>query len=526
LPSPPMTRSSRNSGGIFDEDIPNLADLVRFLVRHWWVLASLTVAGGLVVFLAVAFILPERYEASATLVVVPPRFSSNLKPEALTVQGYQRLLESDAVIGETVRRLIEQGVLEEGKGLSLGEQLSSRIFVSRFSEATSLAPVIEAQGRSRDPDKAAVIANTWSAVFLDRLNDLMTGSLLPSLDFINERYAHQTEEVESLEQERVALADDFQRRYSELMSSWDGRLEALKARLQDESVAYRQETGRLVAEQQAETRTVMQDLAGEVGLILKPETELAGAESPRNAVQDTLLQVLSLRTHLAQTSPVLILEKSISDDALWMTLTSDGRGTVPAAVATLGLRTQEANPLHGELSLRISELESRLQTLADGADDWTGVEDRLSRLETMQRERSRGLSGLQVERAAGLDGIRRRAATAVEEMERQRKRELDDLERQRGTAIAKIDRKLSYSKSLFDELAQNHNQASLAREDEEFVDVRLASRAVPPRSPIRPRLILKSIIGVLVGAFLGLLLAVIREVEDWGGRGREVESDA
>jgi len=143
-----------------------------------------------------------------------------------------------------------------------------------------------------------------------------------------------------------------------------------------------------------------------------------------------------------------------------------------------------------------------------------------------QLERSSELSSLQVERMAGLDGLRRRAATAVDEMERQRQRELDDLERQRVTAIAQKDRKLSYSKSLFDELAKNYNQASLAREGEEFEDVRLASRAVPPRSPIRPRLVLKSAVGILVGAFLGLLLAVVREVEDWGSRREVAGSEA
>jgi len=522
-----MTHLSHVASGIFDEDIPSLADLVRFLIRHWWVLGSCALAGGLAVSLAVAFLLPEKYEASATLVVVPPRFSSSLKPEALTVQGYQRLLESDAVIGETVRRLIEQGVIEEGKGLSLGEQLSSRIFVSRLSEATSLAPVIEAQGKSRDPEEAAIIANTWSAVFLDRLNDLMTGSLLPSLDFINQHYEQQLAEVEGLEKERLALADDFAQRHLELMRKWDGRIEALKARLQDETVSFRRETESRVAEQQAETRRVMLDLAREEGLTPGAGTGPGAGEAARPAeLQELLLQILSLRTDLAQTSPVLVLEKSITDDALWMSLLSDGQRQVPSSAATLGLRSQEVNPLHGQLALRLSEVETRLQALAGGAGGRRALEGGLGQLEMKQLERSSELSSLQVERMAGLDGLRRRAATAVDEMERQRQRELDDLERQRVTAIAQKDRKLSYSKSLFDELAKNYNQASLAREGEEFEDVRLASRAVPPRSPIRPRLVLKSAVGILVGAFLGLLLAVVREVEDWGSRREVAGSEA
>lgn len=503
---------ANRGGGIFDEDVPSLADLVRFFARQWWVMAGCALAVGLAVFGFFAFVLPDHYEASATLVVVPPRFSSDLKPEALTVQGYQRLLESDAVIGETVRRLIEQGVLHEGQGLTLGEQLSSRIFVSRRSEATSLAPVIEAQGRSRDPDVAATIANTWSEVFLDRLGALISGSVLPSLEFINERYTVQLKEVEGLEQQHVAVADDFDSRYGELMRRWDGKIEDLKALWEGKAVAYRQETEAKTAAYQAQTRTVFQDLVRQQGT-----TELDQVEAPETTgVHEILQQVITLRTHLAQTSPVVVLEKSISDDALWLSLAANvDEGPLPSG-SDFGLRTQESNPLYSELSLRLSEAETRLDSRVGNSEVRLRIASLLSRLEALQRERSSGLSGLRLERAAGLAEIRRRAEMALDDAERQRTREANDLERRRAAALAELNRELEHAKSLFDELASNYNQATLARESQDLEDVRLGSPAVPPLSPVPPRLMLKSLVGFLTGAFLGLLLAVMREVEGWG----------
>ena len=48
----------------------------------------IALAAGLVTALVVLVFVPRSYEASATLVVVPPKFSSELRPATLTVQGY------------------------------------------------------------------------------------------------------------------------------------------------------------------------------------------------------------------------------------------------------------------------------------------------------------------------------------------------------------------------------------------------------------------------------------------------------
>ena len=89
----------------------SFADIVAFFQRHWRLIFGTAFAAGLLTALVVILFVPRKYEAAATLIIVPPKFASDLKPSTLTVQGYQQLLESDAVIAEARQRLIAGGVL-------------------------------------------------------------------------------------------------------------------------------------------------------------------------------------------------------------------------------------------------------------------------------------------------------------------------------------------------------------------------------------------------------------------------------
>ena len=99
-PSPPPPYRS-------DTDELSLVQLVRFFLRHWRLIAGMALAAGVTAAFYMAVSATHTYEASATLVIVSPSFSSGLKPPTLTVQGYQKLLESDAVLAEAKKRLLQ-----------------------------------------------------------------------------------------------------------------------------------------------------------------------------------------------------------------------------------------------------------------------------------------------------------------------------------------------------------------------------------------------------------------------------------
>ncbi len=60
---------------------------------------------AILAFVYFGFLIQPPFKATATLVIVPPSVSSELQPEELTLQGYQRLLESDAVRAQTRSRV-------------------------------------------------------------------------------------------------------------------------------------------------------------------------------------------------------------------------------------------------------------------------------------------------------------------------------------------------------------------------------------------------------------------------------------
>src|SRR5262249_50562465 len=159
--------------------------------------------------LVVLLLVPRTYEGSATLVLVSPKVLSDLKPASLTVQGYQKLLEADAVIEETRSRLLKSGVLQPGDLFRLRDELETRIFVSRFSESTTLAPMIQVVARAKTADNAAKIANTWAEVFLNRVRDLMAGSTSSQVKFVDEEYPKSRDRLVQLEGDRLAAAKEF-----------------------------------------------------------------------------------------------------------------------------------------------------------------------------------------------------------------------------------------------------------------------------------------------------------------------------
>lgn len=525
-PESSQMRGTLGRPSLRNDEFVGVADVIRFFRRRWVSVFGTALAFAVGVAVVLAVVRPAEYEASAALVVVPPRFASELRPATLSVQGYQRMLESDAVIGETIRRLTAAGILAERKTLRLGDQLESRIFVSRRAEETPLAPIIEAVARARTGDKAAAIANTWVEVFLEKSRDLVIGSIAPTLTFIESQYAREKAELDRLAEEKIHAATDFQLRTDDAVLRWDQRLDAATTDWDRKLVDYKQQSEDLIAATQTETRKAMEAFAAAHGLSLSAadggagpggaRDPLAGSD-PRGDVERALLQVVTLRIQLAQTPQFLVLEKAITDDALWQSVTlSQSKLFELQSLAGRSLLTQEINPVFGELALRLSRVETDIVSLTTGGDDRRWVAEITAGLEKLQRERSADLAKLLAQRAVAFDESQRGKQLALEALSQKKEQELASLDRERDMRLQQIDRDLEHKRALFNELAANYNQATLARAEQNLADVRLGSPAVPAIEPLRPRLALKTTMALILGLFIGIVVGLVRDVGDGG----------
>lgn len=494
-----------------ERDLLAFADVVRFARRHWLVIAVFAV--GLAILTGIGLsLLPPSYEASATLVVIPPRFSSNLKPKPLSVQGYQRLLESDGVVTETFHRLIAKGVLDKGASLRVGDELVSRIFVSRRAEETALAPVIEAVGHANSPNAAAAVANTWTEVFLERSRQLTAGSVTPTVNFIEKQYTGARGDLDKLSRERMRTADNFQKQTDEATSRWDRTLEKASNRWNRKLVDFQKKTEDLVAQFQSDSRRKIEAFAAEAGILGENPSD-ATAEEPKNPETTPLLQMVSLRIQLAQTPQLLVLQKAISDEALWQVMALGQSESLDLQnLPAKNLLSQEVNPVYADLTLRLSQVELHPALLS--AEDRAKTREISAGLESLQRARSAGLAKLIADRATDLDELQRQKHLELDNLRRQKQQELDSLERRRNTRLDELDRDLSHAQDLFNDLATNYNEAELARavENVDMEDVRLGSPAVPSLQPVPRLLPLKILAGLVLGGLFGIVVALWREV--------------
>jgi uncharacterized protein involved in exopolysaccharide biosynthesis len=499
----------RSSG----KDELRIEDLAGFVRRYWMLIAGAAVLAGVITGLGVILVVPSAFEAAATLVVVPSQFSSELKPQTLTIQGYQKLLESDAVLAEAKVRLVGEDVLAPDESLQIGENLRTRIFVSRRSEETELAPMIQAVATADTPDAAAAIANTWAEVFRGQINNLFAGSTSVTVAFIERQYPLVRDELAKAENARAQATDSFQERLDALNDKWDRTITEAKNDLVKREGAYRAESQKLVDSFVAEKNLATR--AKRLEAYRTAYTDLQEEQARVDSlVEQRRLELDAARSQIAQTSEYLTLRKAITDDVLWEALFSENGKQKREAFEDQSLITQEINPVFTELTSRAATIEMDLKMLTPRAGQ---LEARLKQLaaqvrelELAYREDDSERARLVEERQSGLLAMRESGNLEVLMMKRRLDRELSSIMRARDTRLAQLDRDIEQQRDLFEELAKNFNQATLAKAQQDAEDVRMGAAAVAPETPIRRNVPAKSALGAMLGGLLGLMVALSR----------------
>lgn len=468
-----------------------VGELARFLERQWVVILLPAVILGVASLVVLLALSRELYKATATLVIVPPAVSSELRPEALSVHGYQRLLQSDAVLAETARRLKEAGVRENGEPLKYKQDVDSRIFVSRRQETTSLAPILEAVGRDYTPEDAAAIANTWAAVFLEHVHALSQAASSNEVVFIERQYPITKEEFAQVEASWIEQSNRYHAKLDEVTTAGDRRI-----------ATFSKETASLVAEHRVESRQLVDKYLSENLTRLRDEDRQSPDMAEAPAVVSKLLQLGSIRALQAQTTPILVLEKAMTEEAVWQALIFErGEQAAQTPLEEGSLRTQEANPIYTDLALRAIQIETELWSMPTEQSEL--VAEFVRELGGLQAERSTSLSKLQADRSLGLTVLRRR-----------QEQEMAQIERERDIVLRQLTRNILQLKALEEELRADHNQAVLAKAQEEIEAVHLAARAVPVDEPESRLVLPKSLGAALIGALVGLVIAIGRESRD------------
>lgn len=471
-----------------------MQEVLSFLRSHVWFLIGAPLVAGLVTWLVLSFVLGPVYEASATLVVARPTFTSDLKPQTLSIQSCQKLLESDAVVGALKDRLVRQGELDPKAPLRVGSELRSRVFLSKRPDEAPLVPMVEVIAHQPSPEKAKAVANTWAQVFLGFVTQLTQESTSPVVDLVDSEYSKAQAKLHDLEAARDKSQGDFETLLTTTAVEWQERLASARSDATEAKAA-----------QLTETRGKFRELAASHHLrvdlpVGEPSVGAAQLPPPQDQeLAQALAKLVAVREQLAQTLPVLTLERAPSEDVVWDKL-ADTTASGASGSALLGakLATQEANPLYAELSLQAAQLEAGVAALPAGHGP--EVADFTARLEALEHEREADLAKL-VETSA--------AKVAI--LERRRAEALKAIEQQEQTRLEQLNRDIDRQDALFKILSEKYNQASIAKAQRNLDDVRLATSAVAPHSAEPTEAGLEALLAAAAAALLALVVALARE---------------
>ncbi len=422
-------------------------DLYRVIVGVWdarWVVIAGVVAAVSVAAVG-SLLLPKAYAATATVLVTPPTFSTDLKPAALSVEAYARLAESDLV-----RDRVRESLAKENFFGDNAAQLELRtiLYSSRQPQQPYL-PLVGLLAEWHTPEGAQRIANTWANVLVREQERITTMTGAESVAFITTEYPA-----------AATLVSAAEREHADLLAQQDSELARARVQLGVDPDT-RGETG-LVIEQ------------GEGGVALRLEGQERGPKYARMKVLDET--VLRLEGDLARNRVDLEAARNfVTQLEAELKRTPQYLGGGDAS----GGGAQTLNPTYLNLSQQVATERARFNALAPTGD-------------ALGRE---------------LAAARQRAAELREDVIRS-ENQLADLQRNHAVARSSADRRVAEARAKLKPLEEMIGAAQLAQAQKES-DVKLGALAPLPLEPIRPNLTRNVMIAAMIGLLLGLLGAWI-----------------
>jgi polysaccharide biosynthesis transport protein len=185
---------------------------VNMLMRHWRVIAAVTLLTG-VVALTVSSVLPAKYQATALVLITRPlyqfQFSPAIQnlPETSNTQQSQSLTGKAAVDLATSDALLQQVLLEVGDNLPTDKRNLFSLQKMLKARTGTDPSVLKLSVTGRDAQRVAHIANTWTGLYVRQVNDLY-GKSADQLAFFEGQLAQARPDLDQAEQALV----EFQKR--------------------------------------------------------------------------------------------------------------------------------------------------------------------------------------------------------------------------------------------------------------------------------------------------------------------------
>jgi uncharacterized protein involved in exopolysaccharide biosynthesis len=354
-----------------EEEI-DLRAYILVLLKYWKWILGITVAAAAVA-LAVSFLLPPTYEATALVAIKAPLYVMNFDPRFLPNQppqpaykAYLDLAEGDEVLEALFSRLNPRPA--EIKTLrDLREMVKAR--------AGTDPSVVRLTVRARDPQEAARIANLWAEIFVTHANRIY-GASDKELQQLEGQLAQAQAALEAAEQALI----EFQARNQ--ASILEARLDSLKS-----------DQAHYLADQRAITY-ILQDIQA-----LREQLARQPGERPASLADDLTALFLQIKAFNAQASAPIQLQVNSAES-----LSNRSIGETMALLNDIA-RALEAKSV--EIKQRLEELQPQILSLQRQLQEIYTESDRLTRQRDLAKETYTALARKVQETRIAVQGAQR-----------------------------------------------------------------------------------------------------------------------
>jgi len=435
---------------------------------------------------------------------------SDKKPTIETVDTYRKILESDAIIAETKRALIEKNILSKNSALQIGKNIETRIFASpRIAN-----PLIEAVGRGKTPQLALEIVDAWTHSFLSAIQKINEDNVSSVLNSVETKYKEATTEYDAYEEQRKTLSIEFAKQIDQITDTWGGKINAFNEQTAELLNNYERETERLTGAFDVERNLFIR--RRELHTLKEAYDEMQEEILRDSSALLKLKNRLTTMTALLQEIPHYIeVQKAVSDEALWREAGKDSQSTDWKKLQDRKLVTQEINPNYLQLQGDILKTETDIAELKTSVVDLPQNLERLAQkiheMESALQSDEIQFSKLQKDRESGLSNLQARRVTELEMLDRQKEQELNEVNLEQDLKIGQINRDIQNQQQLVQALGKDYNRTLILNAQQAEGEVSLAALAVPPERAKSRHALAIIVAGAVLGALIGFLVALIKD---------------
>ena len=499
-----------------------IADLLVGIWRRRWIIAAVAFLGGLAGF-GLAQTTPRRFEATATLLIQPPQFSSELQPAALPVHAYQALVNTDYTLAQVRDALVEDGVLPKGSDLrQLRGMVSTTIPQTKRARYEQSLPMIEISVAANTPEQAEGIANTYARVFVQMSREVTTRGQEGALQLIESQYPTARKRLRSAVLEKKERLDHYARAQAALTRSWNTRVSDFNSATEELVRVYGTETQRLTLEflNTYEPSLLQARQKVKEERLIQLEEDL---EEIRIGIKSAQYAVAGLEQAIESQPQTISLAQSLPSQAWFSKVTPEEALKLSRELNDMGLKWEMPNTIHTMIMEKLVAARVAVETLTPKENDLKvelgrageQVEELNAEQMTIQLDRSY-LTG---QRQAGLAKLKKGRATQLAVLTSHKSIATGDLARNQELELSSLALETGTAETTFELIAQKYESAQLAKSGQE-PDVKVGALALRPEFPVGKNTLTKTAIGLLAAFLLAFFaVAVVEALSTPGVKG-------